>query len=889
MAEHDPLAAGDPLGRGYVWGLGSLDCSMDVAARLRSWFREADAALRLPSDVSASIDWAIGTGTLIPPSQGLLNLLLGPGRLLSGTGPARLFGIWDSYRKTPQPELERVPAAVYPFELVGPQANLRIWQSRLRLLGDFYLVLSTIPVLVDDARTLASVCRLRAMDPAAAAADIAAPTSADRMRIWLADHPQLALELPLQFGPDPTGTLLVDVDRNARLLSGSGVMPGGVLASGALVAGVPELAAQAGKPRPNASPPAGLADIARLTTLPTGDLLMALTGYVSDIGASVGAAVSESGATGSDAALQVLVDVDTARDSLVALSAAGALQDPAVGAQQGRGSVNGSPTIQPVDESPAGSQAPASIEGGARGDPAGGNDAVVGGVDVPDTVPVAAGPGLIGQPELSAAVATAEAVLRAGRSVRLLISGPAGVGARRAARHLAAAAGATPLLDVRAEQWDTRESAAADVAAITDLGSTGAVLVAGLEQTLAGGGGPYGLERLEQALESVDPRLVVMTVAAAQLEQAVLAAPNLLRRFSLVPTHDLTSDQIITVFGQLAAERAVLVDDAALPLVHNMLDAVRPIGDLRNARIAEYVLERLVATAPVTDRDGPVHVTAQTVRAAEASSLLTMVGGARTPVSEVLAQVDALAGQQPIKANMHQLATSAAFWAAREAAGEPAMEPSRHMLFTGPPGTGKTTIARLTAELYAALGVLSSGHLVEVTRADLVAEYVGQTAPKTRAVVRRALGGVLFIDEAYALQSDSGSDFGGEALAELLKMMEDHRSDLVVIAAGYTDPMHELMRSNPGLTSRFATEWVFTHFNEDELLSIWDSFVTKAGAAIGDGTRERVRQMAAAARHLPDFGNARTMRNSAEASVTAAIARGEPLTVLPQDVAIPGR
>jgi replication-associated recombination protein RarA len=233
---------------------------------------------------------------------------------------------------------------------------------------------------------------------------------------------------------------------------------------------------------------------------------------------------------------------------------------------------------------------------------------------------------------------------------------------------------------------------------------------------------------------------------------------------------------------------------------------------------------------------------------------------------------------------MHQLATSAAFWAAREAAGEPTMEPSRHMLFTGPPGTGKTTIARLTAQLYAALGVLSSGHLVEVTRADLVAEYVGQTAPRTRAVVQRALGGVLFIDEAYALHSGGEGDFGREALAELLKMMEDHRADLVVIAAGYTEPMHELMRTNPGLTSRFATEWVFTDFSDDELCGIWESFVTKAGAKVGEGTLDRVREMIAAARKGQDFGNARTMRNNAEASVTAAISRGEPLTVLPEDV-----
>ena len=155
--------------------------------------------------------------------------------------------------------------------------------------------------------------------------------------------------------------------------------------------------------------------------------------------------------------------------------------------------------------------------------------------------------------------------------------------------------------------------------------------------------------------------------------------------------------------------------------------------------------------------------------------------------------------------------------------------------------------------------------------------------------IHRSHKGVLFIDEAYALESGGDGDFGREALAELLKMMEDHRSDLVVIAAGYTEPMHQLMRANPGLTSRFATEWEFIDFTDDQLAGIWESFVTKAGALVGDGTPERVRQMIIAAKALPDFGNARTMRNVAEAAVTSAIARGEPLTVLPEDVPIPER
>lgn len=494
---------------------------------------------------------------------------------------------------------------------------------------------------------------------------------------------------------------------------------------------------------------------------------------------------------------------------------------------------------------------------------------------------------LVGQPELSAAVATAEAAALAGRPVRLLVSGPEGVGVRRAARHLSAAAGSPRLLEIRADLWDARESAAADLDALARAGSRSAVLLTGLDEAVASAAGQRALRRVEDLLDGV--AVVMATTDPRELESVVLAAPNLLRRFSLVPTRDLMQAEIEEVFRVLARERHVDVPPEAADSVRQMLAAVRPLGDLRNARIAEYVLERLVATAPIPDTDGIVRVTDQTVRAAQGSSLLAVVGGARTEVGDVLAEVDALTGQPQIKEHMHRLAASAAFWAAREAAGEPVVRPSRHTLFTGPPGTGKTTIARLTAQLYSALGTLSSGHLVEVTRSDLVAEYVGQTGPKTRAVVSRALGGVLFIDEAYTLTAGSASDFGAEALAELLKMMEDHRDDLVVIAAGYSGPMHELMRSNPGLTSRFGIEWEFTDFTDDQLLAIWEGFARKAGAQVAPGTLDAVRQAVVAARGLADFGNARTVRNLAEAGITHAIPRGEPLTILPEDVPIPSR
>jgi replication-associated recombination protein RarA len=613
--------------------------------------------------------------------------------------------------------------------------------------------------------------------------------------------------------------------------------------------------------------------------------LLPITGFIADTLLCVDSALRLSGGAASDAAASVLDAARAAQERLLAAAA----DDRRPATQSGRGSAgtrsagtdSGQPPAAgpatPADPSPVGPRAPRPVGGPTAEHP-----------QDPDRDTRAGSMlELVGQAELSAAAASAEAALLAGRPVRLLVSGPEGVGVRRVARHLAIAAGAPRLVEMRADLWDTREAASADLAALARAGGRAAVLIWGLDEATDSAPGQHAVQRLADVMDEVP--LVMATTAASRLEATVVAAPNMLRRFSLVPTRDLSAAEIEQVFRQLARERHVQVAGEAEPVVRQMLGGVRPLGDLRNARIAEYVLEGLVATAALPDGDGIVRVSQQSARAAQAASLLAVVGGGRSEVAEVLAKVDRLQGQRVIKENMHRLAASAAFWAARAAAGGAVLEPSRHMLFTGPPGTGKTTVARLTAELYSALGALSSGHLVEATRSDLVGQYVGQTGPKTREVVGRALGGVLFIDEAYTLASGSGSDFGGEALAELLQMMEDHRHDLVVIAAGYTEPMLDLMRANPGLTSRFATQWEFTDFSDDELIGIWEAFVAAAGATVGEGTLQRVREAAATARGLPDFGNARTMRNLAEAAITNAIPRGEPLTVLPDDIAVPRR
>ena len=200
----------------------------------------------------------------------------------------------------------------------------------------------------------------------------------------------------------------------------------------------------------------------------------------------------------------------------------------------------------------------------------------------------------------------------------------------------------------------------------------------------------------------------------------------------------------------------------------------------------------------------------------------------------------------------------------------PCTEMSLHMVFSGNPGTGKTTIARLMSRIYHSLGILSKGHLVEVDRSGLVAGYVGQTAGKTAAVIEKALGGVLFIDEAYALNGRSENDFGQEAIDTLLKAMEDHRDDLVVIVAGYDGLMETFIHSNPGLESRFNRYLHFEDYTLEELTDIFLMQCEKGRYTLDEAAKSAVRLLIAERnRDSSTFGNARGVRNLFEQLLTA--------------------
>lgn len=262
-------------------------------------------------------------------------------------------------------------------------------------------------------------------------------------------------------------------------------------------------------------------------------------------------------------------------------------------------------------------------------------------------------------------------------------------------------------------------------------------------------------------------------------------------------------------------------------------------------------------------------------------------------IEDLLAELDSYVGMDAIKAEVRSLINMVQVYKLRREHDLPTTDMSLHMVFSGNPGTGKTTVARIMARIYHSLDILSKGQLVEVDRSGLVAGYVGQTALKTQKVIEKAMGGVLFIDEAYALNGKSENDFGQEAIDTILKAMEDHRDDLVVIVAGYTELMDRFIHSNPGLESRFNRFLEFEDYTTEQMVAIFKMQCKKGCYVLAQGTEELVRDFIAEESADDSFGNARGVRNLFEHILVAQnnrlakleeVTRDDLMQIMPDDV-----
>ncbi|MEU9380450.1 AAA family ATPase, partial [Streptomyces sp. NPDC048279] len=418
-----------------------------------------------------------------------------------------------------------------------------------------------------------------------------------------------------------------------------------------------------------------------------------------------------------------------------------------------------------------------------------------------------------------------------------------------------------------------------------------------------GSGSDFGREAVDTLLKLMeDHREDVVVVAAgytAEMDRFLSSNPGLASRFTrTIEFSNYSVPELVTITENICRAHQYTLDGRTLDALQLHYENMPRDATFGNGRAARRVFEemvdrqafRLSAMAEPAENDLTL-LLPEDVGAEEASQVTD--GNSK---EEMLDQLHNMVGLAAVKREVTDMVNLLAATRQRQAAGLPTPRISHHLVFAGPPGTGKTTVARLYARLLHALGVLPRGQLVEVARADLVGRYVGHTAQLTREVFERALGGVLFIDEAYTLtpQGGSGSDFGQEAVDTLLKLMEDHREDVVVIAAGYTAEMQRFLSSNPGLASRFSRHVEFEDYTTDELVTIVCQQASSTGYECPMETQQVLWSMVDALPRDHTFGNARTARRLLESMMTHQARRIGTLAspsldnlrlLLPEDVA----
>ena len=315
-------------------------------------------------------------------------------------------------------------------------------------------------------------------------------------------------------------------------------------------------------------------------------------------------------------------------------------------------------------------------------------------------------------------------------------------------------------------------------------------------------------------------------------------------------------ESLDSIAFQVGEQRPVLLRSTELsPKVEELLreESKKRTTERSQERISDDVVDDIDDLNDIND------VESESTSAARARAPKVRSSDAST--ADILRDLRRLVGLEPVKIEVERLVAAREFTNARVAAGKPAIEQSPHLVFTGNPGTGKTTVARMVADLYKALGILKKGHVVEADCSKLIAAYIGQTPIKTQRLCEEARGGVLFIDEAYGLTGHQHQGYGPEAIETLLKFMEDNRGDIVVIVAGYPKEMQGFLDANPGLRSRFDVVIDFPDYATDELGQIFDLYLQEYELTLTVDAREKVISYVNSLPRGRGFGNGRAMRN----------------------------
>lgn len=420
-----------------------------------------------------------------------------------------------------------------------------------------------------------------------------------------------------------------------------------------------------------------------------------------------------------------------------------------------------------------------------------------------------------------------------------------------------------------------------------------------------GSGADFGQEAIDTLVKLIedhrDEAVVIVAGYSKEMEDFLGANPGLASRFTrTIEFENYSTDELVTITENMCVAHSYVLAPLTLEALRLHFSRMRRDATFGNGRAARRVFEEMVdrqsfrlASLPDAGETDLTLMLPEDVGDDEAAQILSGEDQSAEN-SDALARIRAMTGLEAVKREVGGIVDLLSAYRQRAAVGLPTPRISHHLVFSGPPGTGKTTIARLYAELLRSFGIVPRGQLVEVARADLVGRYIGQTAQLTTEAFQRAMGGVLFIDEAYTLVPEhSPQDFGREAVDTLLKLMEDHRDEVVVIVAGYPDEMVRFLDSNPGLASRFTRRIEFENYSTDELLSIVAEQAAAAEYECAAETLDALRGYLDALPRSRSFGNARLARQLVEQMMTRQAGRlgtmADPdrqalTTLLPEDL-----